>query len=383
VPEDTPPPKPEVLPAPSAPKAKAAADNSARSHWALTLWWAFKKLAWRNTAAGIWILVGVYWIARFGLVPQLGDLAGSAAGLPSRAIGVAFVLWLLLICELQLTQVILFGGYLLTLPLWLPIHGFRRYRRGRAVGITTKSIPFKIRPLRLSLVLVLLAAVLWWPLPSPRVALVVGVIALLPGFYLARMTFRFAIAPASWMRELRSRLHKTYEEAKNRAKAGGAGTPAAQQAQVATREWIVEFYEQTFPKSIERGLLRTLVIANFCVLLVSCLVYLGFLGALWLRGLTVSPEQLAAAIGRVELPNLVHFTLICTLGVLGEWRIDTSGLPGAAAVVVYTLNIARVGTSIILSAVFFSNYSVDIRRAETGPTHDVGPPPAGGADTNE
>jgi hypothetical protein len=370
---------PEVLPAiQAAPKPKAS-PPAPKPNWLLTIWWGLKKLAWRNTAAALWILLGLVWARRLGLGgPTFEDFLALGLSAPPRAVGVGVALWLLIICELQLTQVILFAVYAVTLPLWLPIYGIRRYLKGRFAGSTRKSIPFKIRPLRLSIALVILATVFWWPLPNPRIALIVGVLALIPGLYLARLTFKFAIAPATWMRDFRARVHKAYENLKKQPVAANTGDDETRRQGEAIRRWMINFYESILPKSIERGLLRILAISYFCLLLASCLVYLGFLGALWLRGLTGTPEQLAMAIGRTDLPNLVHFTAICALGVLGEWKIDASVLPPAAAGVVYVLNIARVVTGLILITVFFSNYSADIRRFEGDPTGTEQPVAGGG-----
>jgi hypothetical protein len=112
------------------------------------------------------------------------------------------------------------------------------------------------------------------------------------------------------------------------------------------------------------GALRVAVISYFCILLLLSLLYVGFAGALWLRGLTPTTSALALALGRQDLPNLVSMSFICSLGVLGEWRINAAVLPTAAQAVVYVLNVTRIATGLVLISTFFGGYSADITRAE-------------------
>ncbi len=62
-------------------------------------------------------------------------------------------------------------------------------------------------------------------------------------------------------------------------------TPAAPQAN-AFRQYLIDKYEGWFLAGVSGGILRVVVVSYFCALLLLSLLYVGFVGALWLRGLT-------------------------------------------------------------------------------------------------
>jgi hypothetical protein len=357
-----PPSTPEVLPPAG---LSPQASSPGRLVTLLKLWWLIKKWAWRNTAGALWLLLVYEAVARLskpnGVEPFISSLP--------HWVWVGVTLWLLFLCEFQLTQLISFCFYVLTLPLWLPCVAIGHYFRNQ-LALTPFSVgqaAFKTRLLRVCIVGLLGALYLWWPLPSPGVAILLGMLALIPGFYLLFRTFRFALAPGAWMRRCRAKLHEGYEAAKKVQAAPGNTEQSKLTANqvLAWKTWLIHKYESTLAVGMERGLLRALAILYFSVLLFACLMYVGLLAALWLRGFAGTTEALAASLGLKTLPNLISVAFMCSLGVLGEWHIDASVLPSAATWVVFLLNIARIGVSVVLIATFFGGYSADVIRAES------------------
>ena len=362
------PPAPDSPPAGTVsggPKMPAASTTPAR---AFRAWWLLKKWAWRNTAAVLW-LAFVYSSFR-GLGAAFGaDLPPILAMLPSetsgRTLTLALVAWLLFICELQLTQCVTFAVYTVSLPFWLPFLAGFHYFRNRFGSLSVKASPLKHRALRLAAAVLLSAIYLWWPLPNRQIAFILGIVAFGPGLLLLRYTFGFCVAPGVWMRSLRSTAHGFYEAVKASDATSASNTDPATAAQVeGWKRYVVDKYETSFIPEIERGLLRKVVVLYFCGLVSSCLLYFGFVAALFLRALTASPEALAAALGRASLPNLLHMAAICSLGVLGTVRINASLLPSSAAWLVTLLSLAPIGAGVVFTATFFGGYSADIAKVE-------------------
>lgn len=300
----TPPLEPSVLPPPTesaaalppsaTPKIPEKVAPPART---FRTWWLLKKWAWRNTAVLLWLALLYSSLrglgAAFGAsLPALSAVLPEEAG--SRVLILVIVGWLLFICELQLTQLVTFAVYTAALPFWLPFLAGYHYFRNRVGSLAFKASPLKHTGLRIGTSALLAGIYLWWPLPNRQVALILGIVALLPGLLLIRHTFRFCVAPGVWMRSLRSTAHSLYEKLKSSDAASAPNTNPETAAQVdAWKRVIVEKYETSFLPEVERGLLRKVVVLYFCGLLVCCLLYLGFAAALFLRAFTESPEALA------------------------------------------------------------------------------------------
>lgn len=349
-------------PAPAAPTPPPSTPRAFRT------WWLFKKWAWRNSAALAWALF-IYSALR-GLGTSIG-FALPALPIPPQTPGgqrfltIAVALWLFVICELQLTQFFTFALYTVALPVWLPFLALYHYFRNRLGVFAVKASSVHFPVLRIAAALILAGIYLWWPLPSRQVAFSLGLIALVPGFALFLHTFRFCVAPGAWMRTFRLGAHKLYETLKTAPASSAVNASAEATAQVeAIKRFLIARYECSFLGGIERGVLRKLVVSYFSALLLICLLYVGFVAALFLRAFSDSPEGLALALGRRALPNLIHMAFLCSLGALGEVRIDGSVLPPGGAAVVLLLNLARVATGIVLTATFFGGYSADIAKAE-------------------
>jgi hypothetical protein len=327
----------------------------ARIERGFVLWWALKKWLWRNTAAGLWILT----LWRVAGSPPFPKWLESQDAI---ALGVFFIF---LITELQLTQLLWFVVYVMALPLWLPVFGLVQYVRRKMGRVPVGRSRLKIRLFRLCTVVILLSLFFWWPLPSPQVALGIGTLAFIPGFFLLRRTLRFALSPGRSLLDIRTAVDGAANALRKAEPASSASSSPETAAQVeGWKSTLLGFYDSHFLGGIEKGLLRSVAVLYFCVLLLTCLLYVGFLGALWLRALAPSPEALAAAVGRPSLPDLATMSFICSLGILGEWRIKGGGLGMPANVVIVFLNLARIVTSVVLVAAFFSSYSADIARVE-------------------
>lgn len=318
-------------------------------------WWALRKWLWRNTAAALWIFA----LWRVVGTPPIPWFLQTKDAL---ALGVFFILF---ITEFQLTQLIWFTFYAASLPLWLPVFGVVQYVRRRMRQVSFGRSRFKTRIFRLCTALLLLSLFFWWPLPSPQVALGIGTLAFIPGAYLLRRTFRFALSPGRSLLDIRTAVDGAAEALRKADPASSPNTSPQTAAQVeGWKTRLLGLYDSHFLGGIEKGLLRIVAILYFCALLLACLLYVGFLGALWLRAFTPSQQALAAAVGRTAIPDLATMSFICSLGVLGEWHLQTAGLDTPARVIVVLLNIARLATSFILIAAFFGSYSADIARVE-------------------
>jgi hypothetical protein len=153
---------------------------------AFVTWWLVKKWAWRNTAAFAWIL---FLYALFEGIQILVSSRAQEISLPwfpnvspyHVALFAAF--WILLICEFQLTQVLCFIVYLVTLPIWLPCLGFVHYCHHRTGTLKIKKSPFKATAVRISISALFIAVFFWWPLPCQFVAIVLAIVALPPGVF--------------------------------------------------------------------------------------------------------------------------------------------------------------------------------------------------------
>jgi hypothetical protein len=349
-----------IPPVPSAPPV--------RSFW---IWWLFKKWAWRNTAGIIWLALLYSAIRGFG--PTFGaSLPSITSTLPTeghgRVLTLAVVVWLLAICELQLTQLITFAVYAVALPFWLPFLAGFHYYRNRFGSPPIKAAPIKLTAVRVGAAVIFGGLYLWWPLPSRPIAFVLGVLALAPGFLLLRHTFRFCVTPGVWMRDLRSAAHKIYETFKTTDDTLGPGASSETSARVeGWKRGFIAKYEYAILGGIERGLLRKTIVFYLFALLLACLLYLGFTAALFLRAFTNSPEALASAFGRRELPNLLSMAAVCSLGVLGQLRINDTFLSPAGATVVLVLRLMGSAAGVAFISTFYGGYSTDIGRAESRP----------------
>lgn len=318
-------------------------------------WWTLRKWLWRNTAAALWILV-LWRVVGSPPFPRYLETQNAIA------FGVFFIL---LITELQLTQLIWFAFYVAALPLWLPAFGLIQYVRRRMKKVSFGRSRFKTPLFRFCTAVILLSLFFWWPLPSPQVALGIGTLAFIPGFYLLRRTFRFALSPGRSLLDIRTAVDGAAEALRKAEPSSSPNTSPETVAQVeGWKARLLGLYDSHFLGGVEKGLLRAFAVLYFCALLLTCLMYVGFLGALWLRAFTPSPQALAAAVGRAAIPDLATMSFICSLGVLGEWHIQSAGLEAPARVVVVLLNLARILTTFVLIAAFFGSYSADIARVE-------------------
>jgi hypothetical protein len=165
--------------------------------------------------------------------------------------------------------------------------------------------------------------------------------------------------------DFREQAHELYNTLK---KEPVPGAPEESPRTKAAKQYLIDKYEAWFFATAGSGVLRIVVVSYFFVLLFFSLMYIEFLGALWLRGLTPTPAMLASALGSAALPNLATMSFICSLGVLGQWHISATELPISAQVVVYLLNFVRIVASLVLISTFFGGYSADIARAENTAT---------------
>ncbi|HTO86126.1 MAG TPA: hypothetical protein VMR54_01175 [Thermoanaerobaculia bacterium] len=286
------------------------------------------------------------------------------SGLP-RSAGVAIV-WLLLICELQLTQFIGFLFYVAFFWIWLPFHlaGARSQRRKAAAGQTNRStkLSTSLRLWHVAGLALLLAVVVFWPLPSRLFAGIAALVGLIPAALLIKRAWVVAMSPADWVVGLKGRAADAYQRWKaesERVEARG-NVLAASATVLRAPAKVVRFLEKPINY---RVVLRTSAIFYFFGLIAILLLYLGFEAALWLRALA-DEKELAAAFGGGSLPNIVLMSLTCSLGIVGQWLINVSrlGMPGNVVIVTSRL-IGLVGSGILIAG-FLSHYSTDVSRLE-------------------
>jgi hypothetical protein len=282
-----------------------------------------------------------------------------------RIAGVAIV-WLLLICELQLTQFIGFLLYAAFFCIWLPFHlaGARAQRRKAAAGETNRGakVSTSLRLWHVAGLALLLAVIVYWPLPSRLIAGLAAVVGLIPAALLIKRAWVVAMSPADWVVGLKGRAADAYQKWKAEAKK----TEAKGQLLAATAtvlhapDKVVEFLAKPIN---HRVVLRTTAIFYFFGLIAILLIYLGFEAALWLRALA-DERELAAAFGGGSLPNIVVMSLTCSLGIVGQWLFDVSRLGVPGNVVIVTSRLTGLVGSGILIAGFLSHYSTDVSRLE-------------------
>jgi hypothetical protein len=121
-------------------------------------WWTLRKWLWRNTAAALWILV-LWRVVGSPPFPRYLETQNAIA------LGVFFIL---LITELQLTQLIWFAFYFAALPLWLPAFGLIQYVRRRMKKVSFGRSRFKTPLFRFCTAVILLSLFFWWPLLFER-----------------------------------------------------------------------------------------------------------------------------------------------------------------------------------------------------------------------
>jgi len=131
-------------------------------------------------------------------------------------IAAVLIVWILLICELQLTQLIGFIFYIVFLPTWLPIQLWRaRSRRKKArtekieqgLKLSTNLHIWHVAGLAL-----LLAVVVFWPLPSRLLAGAAAGVGLIPAALLIKRAWVVAMSPADWVLGLKGRAADIYQK---------------------------------------------------------------------------------------------------------------------------------------------------------------------------
>jgi hypothetical protein len=283
-------------------------------------------------------------------------------------IAAILLVWILLICELQLTQVIGFFFYVALLPTWLPIQLWRarsRRRKARTDKIEqTVKLSTNLHVWHVAGLALLLAVVVFWPLPSRLFAGAAAAIGLIPAALLIKRAWVVAMSPADWVLGLKGRAADSYQKwTAEAAKAQAKGELLAAGAQVVQApEKVVAFLSRGGGLTY-RLLVRTAVIIYFLALMGVLLLYLGFESALWLRALA-DERALASAFGGGDLPNIVEMSLVCFWGIVAQWNIRLADLGVlGSAVVVFGKIIGWFG-SVVLIAVFFTHYASDAGRLD-------------------
>jgi hypothetical protein len=331
----------------------------------LLAWWVFRKWAWRNTAAGFWlILLFALGAAAYSLLSghPFTFPAWVTLHWPKLVAGVG--IWILLICELQLTQLLGFVIYVISLPIWLPVLTATAYfkrRKARSEPIKTElKVSTSLRLWHVAGLVLLMAVLLWWPLPSRLWAALFGTVALIPLFLLLKRAYLTALSPVDWVIGLRGRAADIYRQLK-----ASIEKTEAQAQQAAMLASIFNLPTRALDFLLKPGrhrlVLRSTALLYFYSLILVLLVYVGFVSALWLRAATPEAELLKA-LGRPELPNLLYMSFMCVLAIVGEWTLDVAVVGAAAKGVVLVTRLVGGIATISLITTFHSNYSADAHR---------------------